>query len=167
MGSLMRPAHKFQVSSNAAPEELLPAEVPSPGARAAEVPLRFARVPTHSVGVAAERRHCARAFLRLPMRLTRVAGSAEPTPVTLVTRDISASGIYFLAPRRLEPGTSIEIEVALVERPMGQGTVRMSTAAHIIRSDDTATPGWHGLAARFDNFEFRRDEALPTRFGER
>jgi hypothetical protein len=163
----MRPAHKFELSSNSNPEELQPAEVPSPGFRSTGAPLHFARVPTHAVGVAAERRHCARAFLRLPMRLTGVEGSAEPTPVTLVTRDISASGIYFLAPRRLDPGTSIEIEVALVERPMGQGTVRMSTAAHIIRADDTATPGWHGLAARFDNFEFRRDEALPARFSGR
>lgn len=127
--------------------------------------MRFNRVPTHAVGVAAERRHCARAFLRLPMRLTRVEGVAESQPVTLVTRDISASGIYFLAPRRIEPGASIEIEVALVERPMGQGTVRMSTAAHIIRADETGNPGWHGLAARFDNFEFRRDEAVPPRFG--
>ena len=160
----MRPAHKFVVSPASVPAESQASHVPSPGA---EVPLRFHQVPTHSVGVADERRHCARAFLRLPMRLTRVEGVAENYPVTLVTRDISASGIYFLAPRRIEPGTSIEIEVALVERPMGQGTVLMSTAAHIIRADDTGNPGWHGLAARFDNFEFRRDEAMPPRFGRR
>lgn len=163
----MRPAHKFEVSSKLAPAETDPYTAPNAGASGTEVPKRFSRVPTHAVGVAAERRHCARAFLRLPMRLTHVGGVAEGQPVTLVTRDISASGIYFLAPRRLEPGTSIELEVALVERPMGQGTVRMSTAAHIIRADDTGNPGWHGLAARFDNFEFCRDEALPPRFGHR
>ncbi len=152
----MRPALKFVLSPRKTPDESQP-----------EPPLQFNRVPTHAVGVASERRHCARAFLRLPMRLTRVEGTAMSLPVTLVTRDISASGIYFLAPRRIEPGTSIELEVALVERPMGQGTVRMSTAAHIIRADESPTPGWHGLAARFDNFEFRRDEALPPRFGRR
>jgi c-di-GMP-binding flagellar brake protein YcgR len=160
----MRPAHKFVVSPSSVPAESQPSPAQSLGA---EVPLQFNRVPTHAVGVAAERRQCARAFLRLPMRLTRVEGEPESYPVTLVTRDISASGIYFLAPRRIEPGTSIEIEVALVERPMGQGTVRMSTAAHIIRADDAGSPGWHGLAARFDNFEFRRDEALPARFRRR
>ena len=101
------------------------------------------------------------------MRLTQVNGRAVGAPVTLVTRDISATGIYFLAPRRIEPGTAIEIEVALVERPMGQGTVRMSTAAHIIRAEESLTTGWHGLAARFDNFEVRRDEELPPRFGGR
>ena len=163
----MRPALKFVLSPKLTPAEPEASGAPSLGASGPEVPLRFARVPTHSVGVAAERRHCARAFLRLPMRLTQVEGLAESHPVTLVTRDISASGIYFLAPRRIEPGTSIELEVALVERPMGQGTVRMSTAAHIIRADETANPGWHGLAARFDNFEFCRDEALPPRFGRR
>ncbi len=152
----MRPALKFVISPDKTRGELQ-----------SEPPIQFNRVPTHAVGVASERRHCARAFLRLPMRLTRVEGTAMSVPVTLVTRDISASGIYFLAPRRIEPGTSIEIEVALVERPMGQGTVRMSTAAHIIRAEEASTPGWHGIAARFDNFEFRRDEALPPRFGRR
>lgn len=163
----MRPAHKFEVSSKLNPTEGQKSAEPKGAASAPEIPLRFGRVPTHAVGVASERRHCARAFLRLPMRLTHVAGTAEGQPVTLVTRDISASGIYFLAPRKLEPGTAIDLEVALVERPMGQGTVRMSTAAHIIRADETGNPGWHGLAARFDNFEFCRDEALPARFGRR
>ncbi len=163
----MRRAYKFEVSSKVAPAQAQTSGALKPDASGPELPLQFARVPTHAVGFAAERRHCARAFLRLPMRLTRVQGVAEGQPVTLVTRDISASGIYFLAPRKLEPGTSIELEVALVERPMGQGTVRMSTAAHIIRADETGNTGWHGLAARFDNFEFCRDEALPPRFGRR
>ncbi len=164
---MMRPAHKFIVTPRFTPAEPESSQAARPGASGGEAPPRFSRVPTHTVGVAAERRQCARAFLRLPMRLTRVEGVAEGQPVALVTRDISASGIYFLAPRRLEPGTAIEVEVALVERPMGQGTVRMSTAAHIIRADETGNPGWHGLAARFDNFEFCRDEALPARFGRR
>ena len=161
----MRIAHKFQVTSKQARGEAQPSPAPTPAESGRGVRVLFNRVPTHAVGVAAERRHSARAFLRLPVRLTGVEGSAEIHPVTLVTRDISSSGIYFLAPRRIDPGTAIEIEVALVERPMGQGTVKMSTAAHIIRMDATEIPGWHGLAAQFDNFEFQRDEAVPPHYG--
>lgn len=121
------------------------------------------RVPTHVVGVAFERRLYARAALNLPLRLRRVGEQVEPVPVTLLTRDISSSGVYFLAPRRIEPGTPIELEVALVDRPFGQGSVRMCTAAHVVRADETHTPGWHGLAATFDDIAFDRDESLPDR----
>src|SRR5579863_6022048 len=62
-------------------------------------PRRFARVPTHAIGVAAERRRYPRACLCLPLRLTRIGDAVEPVPVTLVTRNISSSGVYFLAPR--------------------------------------------------------------------
>lgn len=127
-------------------------------------PRSFSRVPTHVVGVVGERRHHARAALNLPLRLIRVAGQVEPVPVTLLTQNISSSGVYFLAPRRIEPGTSIEMEVALVERPLGQGSVRMSTAAHVVRADATSTPGWHGLAVTFDDIAFDRDEPIPERY---
>ena len=123
----------------------------------------FALVPTHAVGVADERRRAARAYLRLPLRLVGVEGSAEPCSVTLLTQNISSSGVFFLAPRRLEPGTAIELEVGLVDRPLGKGSVRMTTAAHVVRVESAATPGWHGIAVRFDDFDFQRDESLPHR----
>src|SRR5215471_16941772 len=69
---------------------------------------RFARVPTHAVGVFPEQREYPRASLRLPLRLRGVNGRAEDFPITLVTRDISSSGVYFLCPRRLESETQIE-----------------------------------------------------------
>ena len=124
----------------------------------------FALVPTHAVGVASERRTTARAYLRLPMRLVGVEGRRESVAVTLLTQNISAGGVYFLAPRSLEPGTAIELEVGLVDRPFGRGSVQMSTAAHVVRSEPSATLGWHGIAVRFDDFDFRRDESLPPRF---
>lgn len=111
-----------------------------------------------------ERRRCPRASLALPLRLTRVAGMPEPMPVTLVTRNISSSGVYFLAPREIEPGTAIELEVALVERPAGFGTVQMCTAAHVVRAEECDMPGWRGYAASFDDFALRRDDVLPMRF---
>jgi hypothetical protein len=98
------------------------------------------------------------------MRLTRVGDMMEPIPVTLVTRNISSSGVYFLAPREIAPGTAIELEVALVDRPLGYGRVQMCTAAHIVRSEDTEMPGWKGYAASFDDFALERDDSLPQRY---
>lgn len=124
----------------------------------------FALVPTYAVGVAVERRRSARAYLRLPLRLVGVEGRPEDHAVTLLTQNISSSGIYFLAPRPLEPAAGIELEVGLVHRPFGRGSVRMTTAAHVVRVEPSSTPGWVGIAARFDDFDFRRDEMLPPRF---
>jgi PilZ domain len=126
-------------------------------------PRRFARVPTHSIGVASERRRYPRACLSLPLRLTRIGDAVEPIPVTLVTRNISSSGIYFLAPRDIQPGMAIELEVALVDRPLGFGRVQMCTAAHIVRAEETETPGWKAYAASFDDFALKRDDVLPIR----
>ena len=127
-------------------------------------PRRFARVPTHSIGVASERRRYPRASLSLPLRLTRIGDAVEPVPVTLVTRNISSSGVYFLAPRVIEPGMAIELEVALVDRPLGFGRVQMCTAAHVVRAEDTDMPGWHAYAASFDDFALQRDDVLPMRY---
>jgi hypothetical protein len=127
-------------------------------------PRRFARVPTHAVGVADDRRRSPRASLSLPLRLIRVGATPEATPVTLVTRNISSSGIYFLAPREMDPGTAIELEVALVDRPQGYGRVQMCTAAHIVRSEESDMPGWRGYAASFDDFALQRDDVLPMRY---
>ncbi|MBZ5693851.1 MAG: PilZ domain-containing protein [Acidobacteriia bacterium] len=126
-------------------------------------PRRFARVPTHAIGVASERRRYPRASLTLPLRLTRIGDAVEPIPVTLVTRNISSSGVFFLAPREIEPGVAIELEVALVDRPLGFGRVQMCTAAHIVRAEESEMPGWRGYAASFDDFALQRDDALPRR----
>ncbi|HUJ41138.1 MAG TPA: PilZ domain-containing protein [Candidatus Acidoferrales bacterium] len=124
----------------------------------------FQNVPTHAVNVVGNRRNCARAFLRLPLRLTAVDGADLEFPIPLETRNISASGVYFLSPNRIEPGTEIAIEVALTDRPMGMGSVRMTTMARVVRTESQMTRGWFGLAASFVHYEFNRDESLPDRF---
>ena len=124
----------------------------------------FSRVPTHVVTAESDRRLYPRASLRLPLRLKRVAGQREVVPLTLLTRNISSSGVFFLCPRWIEPGTPVELEVALVDRPIGRGSVHMATVAHIVRVESTDTRGWHGLAASFDDITFRRDDPLPQRF---
>jgi hypothetical protein len=123
-------------------------------------PRRFSRVPTHAVGVVSERRNDPRACLALPLRLLGIGDARERMPVTLVTRNISSSGIYFLAPREIEAGTAVELEVSLMERPVGLGNVHMSTAAHIVRCEDIDAPGWRGYAASFDDFAIKRDDGI-------
>jgi len=124
-------------------------------------PKIFLRVPTHAIGVAEDRRRCPRACLSLPLQLTSIGGRAEAMPVTLVTKNISSTGIYFLAPRVIAPGTAIELEVALIERPLGRGSVRLRTAAHVVRIDACEVPGWNGFAASFDDIDFQRDDRIP------
>ena len=127
-------------------------------------PRRFARVPTHTVGVHPEQREYPRASLRLPLRLRSVDGVEEKYPVTLVTRDLSATGVCFLCPRELPVGACLELEIVLVSRPLGRGNVMMITIATVRRIEPAATPGWFGVAASFDDMEFGRDDVIPSRF---
>jgi hypothetical protein len=127
-------------------------------------PRRFARVPTHAVGVHPEHREYPRATLKLPLRLRSVNDVPEESPITLVTRDISSTGVYFLSPRPLAIGLSVEIEVVLVSKPMGHGNVVLATKAHVQRYEPASTPGWYGVAASFDDVQFGRDDCVPTRF---
>ena len=125
---------------------------------------RFARVPTHAVGVHPEHREYPRATLRLPLRLRRVAEILEKFPITLVTRDISSTGVYFLCPKPIALGTRIELEIVLVSRPMGRGSVVVTSMARVQRLEPAAMPGWFGIAAAFDDVAFDRDDCVPSRF---
>jgi PilZ domain len=125
-------------------------------------PKRFVRVPTHAVGVHLEQRECPRAALKLPLKLRSVAGVMEEFPVTLVTRDISSSGVFFLCPKSLAPGTEIELDIVLVSRPLGYGNVVVSSKARVRRAESANMPGWYGIAASFDDFAFDRDDQMPS-----
>ncbi len=127
-------------------------------------PRRFVRVPTHAVGVHPEQREYPRASLKLPLRLRGVAGVQEEFPISLVTRNISSTGVFFLCPRQLKVGTAIELEIVLVSKPLGLGSVVLATMAHVCRVEPAAMPGWHGIAASFDSVQFDRDDGLPSRF---
>ena len=127
-------------------------------------PRRFVRVPTHAVGVHPENREYPRATLNLPLRLRGAGGVPEESPRTLVTRDISSTGVYFLCPRQLSAGLSIELEIVLVSKPLGLGNVVVATLAHVCRTEAAAMPGWYGIAAAFDDVQFDRDDHVPSRF---
>ena len=74
----------------------------------------------------------------LPLRLMQVAGRPEPSPVSLVIKNISSTGVFFFSPKPLQPGIAIEMEVGLIERRPGYGNVQMRTAAHVVRAEATA-----------------------------
>lgn len=127
-------------------------------------PRRFVRVPTHAVGVNHEQREYPRASLKLPLRLRSVDSVAEEFPVTLVTKDISSTGVYFLCPKQVKVGAIVELEIVLVSRPLGHGSVMIVTMARVSRIESAAMPGWHGVAASFDEVHFDRDDRVPSRF---
>jgi len=127
-------------------------------------PRRFARVPTHAVGVHPEHREYPRAALKLPLKLRGVESVRENFPVTLVTRDVSSTGVFFLCPKPLTVGASIELEIVLVSRPLGRGNVVVASMAHVRRVEPAAMPNWYGIAASFDDVQFDRDDGIPIRF---
>jgi hypothetical protein len=122
----------------------------------------IASVPAHSIGRAEERRSYVRVRLALSMRVQRVAGQRDTIARALRTEDISSSGVYFLSPHSIEPGTPIELELLVVDRPLGPGSVRMRAEAHVVRASRAPKDGWHGVAAAFDDIRFFRDEQLPS-----
>jgi len=130
-------------------------------------PRRFARVPTHAVGVFPEQREYPRASLKLPLRLKSVDGRQENFPVSLVTRDISSTGVFFLSPRDIAVGSVIELEIVLVSRPMGLGNVTVVSQALVRRVDASPVTGWYGIAAKFSEVEFGRDDGMPWMGGAR
>jgi hypothetical protein len=142
---------------------------PVPALRVAPLPVptqprRFVRVPTHAVGIHPEQREYPRATLNLPLRLRGAGGVPEESPITLVTRDISSTGVYFLCPKQLTVGTSIELEIVLVSKPLGLGNVVVATMAHVCRTETASVPGWYGIAAAFDDVQFDRDDRIPSRY---
>jgi PilZ domain len=127
-------------------------------------PRRFVRVPTYAVGVHMEKRERPRALLQLPLKLHSVSGVMEDFPVSLVTRDISSSGVYFLCPRSLAIDTAIELDIVLVSRPLGYGNVVVSSKARVRRVEPANMPGWFGIGVSFEDFAFDRDDNIPMQY---
>ena len=163
--------------AKAVPEVRDPATGPQPVPAAPRIPVlrltpllgpsqprRFVRVPTHAVGVHPEHREYPRAVLKLPLRLRGVDGVPEEFPVTLVTRNVSSTGVYFLCPKTLSLGAVIELEIVLVHKPLGRGNVVMLSMARVCRIENAAMPGWFGVAASFEDMQFDRDDRIPSRF---
>jgi len=166
--------HKVAERESTALAAIAPASPETPGPRSVPTlrvmpllrspqPRLFIRVPTHAIGVHTELRENPRASLKLPLQLRSVSGKREEYPVTLVTRDISSSGVFFLCPKPLTVDTEIELDIVLVSRPLGYGNVVVSSRARVCRTEAAHMPGWYGIAAQFDDFAFDRDDYIPGR----
>nr|HEV7955210.1 PilZ domain-containing protein [Candidatus Acidoferrales bacterium] len=123
----------------------------------------IARVPTHVVHVANERRVYARAHLQLPVRILRIEGRREMEFDQVMTIDISSSGLRTACPFAIPVGTPVQLEVELVTRPSGCGSVRLITEAQVVRVQPDSK-GWHTLAFNFEEISFERDEMAPPQF---
>jgi PilZ domain len=123
----------------------------------------IARVPTHAVHVANERRVYPRAQLQLPVRILRIADRHETEFDQAMTIDISSSGLRTACPFAIAVGTPVHLEVELVTRPSGCGSVRLITEAQVVRVQPDSK-GWHTLAFNFDEISFERDEMAPPQF---
>jgi len=126
-------------------------------------PRGMERVPTHAVPVVNERRAYGRAQLQLHMRILRIAGHRETDFDEVMTIDISSSGLRTSCPFGIPVGTPVHLEVDLVRRPMGCGSVRLVTQAQVVRAQRN-TQGWHTLAFSFDEITFERDELAAPQF---
>jgi hypothetical protein len=97
-----------------------------------------------------ERRRHPRFIAWLPLRLKAVGGIVEPNPASLVTQNLSKSGLCFPSPQRIEPGQSIEVEVTLPGAGPGSNDICISSAGYIVHAESTKEPGWYRLAAVFE-----------------
>jgi hypothetical protein len=106
-----------------------------------------------------ERRQYPRFNVCVPLRLKAVGDRVETNPAPLLTQNLSKTGLCFPSPQRIEPGESIEVEVTLLGVGPGGNNICVSGSGYIVRAESTQTPGWHKLAAAFDESPF--DDDLP------
>jgi hypothetical protein len=85
----------------------------------------------------------------LPFQLRLLAGSEEYELGTLHTKNISKAGLCFLAPRGVEPGESIEVQVTLAGYGPQGGDLNVTGQGYIVRSEAGEAPGSYQLAAAF------------------
>ncbi len=107
-----------------------------------------------------DRRMNPRLPLQLPLEVCRTNGQGvRVLGASLVSRDISTMGVYFVSPERLERGAQVELDVALVDRPLDRGRVRLKTRGEVVRVEPDGAEGNHGLAVRFDEISFHYEDA--------
>ncbi len=97
-----------------------------------------------------DRRRHPRFTAWLPLRLKIVGGIIQHDSPPLLTQNLSKTGLCFPAPQRIEPGESIEVEVTFLGAGLGGNNICISSTGYIVRAESTKKPGWHKLAATFD-----------------
>jgi c-di-GMP-binding flagellar brake protein YcgR len=104
----------------------------------------------------AERRKYRRYDLAIEVQVKPRKRAAAP--MRTVTRDISARGVYFDFPEKMEPGSELEFELNLPPELAAGRTVRIRCRGKIVRVEAASQDGGVRLAATIENYEFLRPE---------
>ncbi len=135
---------------------LVPGLWPLAGERPQSAPATVSRLE--------ERRAYARAKLRLPLRILRIAGCRDTQACAFLTVDISSSGLLAHVPFKIAPDTPVDLEINVLHGTMARCCVYMLTQAHVVRVAPSGKPGWIALAFHFDDITFERAALPPQRF---
>ncbi len=97
-----------------------------------------------------ERRRYPRFSVSLPLRLKRMENQTKEGDVeTLLSEDISRSGLRFRTRERIALGESIEVEVRLSGHGPAGADILVIGKGLIVRSEKSREAGWYQLAAAF------------------
>ncbi len=105
--------------------------------------------------LAQEHRQHRRFDMHLPVRVRRSAFS--PGPVETSTKDISANGVYFSFPQRLNVGSELEWEITLPPELSQGNTVRVRCYGKIVRVERADALGRIGIAAQLQSYKFVKE----------
>jgi hypothetical protein len=97
-----------------------------------------------------ERRRYPRFAVRLPFRLRRVSGGAVALGGTLLSNDVSKTGLSFTIDDPMELGQSIEVELTLTGYGPDGNDLQVRGTGYIVRAYADPVAGKYHLAATFD-----------------
>lgn len=109
-----------------------------------------------------EKRKAQRFPLDLPLQIKWQERSVElEKPATM--QDISASGIFFLVDRKLEPDSKVEFYIRLQVEGAPEGGVLLHCVGSVVRvAPSEGAPGTVGVGARIDRYRFLRPGEWPA-----
>ncbi|MBI4463260.1 MAG: PilZ domain-containing protein [Acidobacteria bacterium] len=104
----------------------------------------------------AERRRHHRYDLAMPLEVKPSKKAAAS--IQTITRDISATGIYFDVTDGIEPGSEIRFELVLPSQLTHGESVHIRCRGKIIRVERPDEQGRMGVAATIDSYDFVKTE---------
>ncbi|MBI4442291.1 MAG: PilZ domain-containing protein [Acidobacteria bacterium] len=104
----------------------------------------------------AERRKHHRYGLALPVQVQ--PGEGAVPPISTITRDISATGIYFEFTEGIEPGSEMNFELVLPPQMTHGKPVHIRCRGKIVRVERPDEKGKIGVAATIEYYDFARAE---------
>ena len=103
-----------------------------------------------------------RTYERLPLaarvKVTRIGGKPAAKIDEFEALDISCGGLRFRSQKAFVPGTDLDMEVVLLDKRRDGASVRMFTAATVIRSEGLGSGG-NGVSVCFTDIAISRDAA--------